>query len=222
MLKNHTVESLTALGMVIPFAGYEDVIKAFQSSDQLRPPKQNGILFVGDSDIRFWNFDGQFEKDFSGWPVLNRGFGGSRTWEILLNFNELVLSSHPQCIVYCCGDNDIAVLQQKGVSNAVLGFQLFLEQVKIKAPFVKKILYMAIHPSPIDAPLWNHIHEANQLIKEICSNSDLAEFMDYLYLLKDQKGNLRADCFKEDQLHFSSHFYNQWGEYIKPKLAEFN
>lgn len=218
-LPNLTIEKLKSLGMLIPKIGYEDDIKAFQEIDKKQKPIQNSILFVGDSDIRFWNHDNQFQNDFKGLPVINRGFGGSKTWEVLLYFNELILPSAPKKIVYCCGDNDIAVLEEKGVKNAVLGFALFLEQIELKIPSVEKIFYLGIHPSPSDEPLWGYIEDANQKLKKVCSENKKVEFIDYLHLLIDEKGKLKTNCFNDDGLHFSSSFYNCFANYLRPIIT---
>lgn len=204
--------------MEIPFVGFEDEILAFQELDKKTNSPKNGILFVGDSDIRYWTFNNQFNLDFKGLPVLNRGFGGARTWETLLYFDALVLPSQPHIIVYCCGDNDIAKLGKDGVKSAILGFQLFLEMVKLKASFVKKILYLEIHPSPVDEPLWGFISQANQKLEEICRNDAILEFVKYKFLLENEAGKLDSTNFKEDQYHFSPKFYHRFAEFLKPKL----
>jgi lysophospholipase L1-like esterase len=218
-IPNQSIESLKSLGMLIPKVGYEDEIKAFQELERKQKPIQNGILFVGDSDIRYWTHGEQFQKDFQGLPVTNRGFGGSKTWEVLLYFNELILPSSPKAIVYCCGDNDIAVLEKNGVKNAVLGFELFLEQVRLKAPTVEKIFYLGIHPSPSDEPLWGYINDANQQLRKVCAENKKVEFVDYLFLLMDKQGKLNANCFNEDGLHFSPSFYKNFANYLRPIIT---
>lgn len=218
MNQNPTVEMLRASGMEIPFVGFEEEIQAFQEIDKKSHPQQNGILFTGDSDIRFWNFENQFQNDFKSLPVLNRGFGGARTWEMLLYFNELILPSQPSIIVYCCGDNDIARMEEAGVKSAVLGFQLFVEMVKEKAPFVKKILYLEIHPSPVDEPLWGYIAQANKKLKEFCSNQSSVEFFEYKYLLLDESKKIDTKNFREDRLHFTPEFYQRFAGVLYPKL----
>lgn len=219
MLQNPTVEMLRSKGMEIPLVGFEDEILAFQELDKKFPTQPNGILFTGDSDIRFWTFDNQFQNDFNNLPVLNRGFGGARTWEMLLNFNELILPSRPAIIVYCCGDNDIARLEAAGVKSAVLGFQLFVEMVKERAPFVKKILYLEIHPSPVDEPLWGYISQANIKLKELCHKQSLVEFYEYTNLLLDESKKIDEKKFREDRLHFSPAFYQRFASVLYPKLV---
>jgi len=215
-----TSEELNRLGMTIPDVGFRDQIDQFVETDRAVPPAPGGILFLGDSDIRFWNDGGRFAENFAGLPVLNRGFGGARTWETLLYFAETVLPSRPRLVVYCCGDNDIAGLGEKGVASAVAGFRLFLDQVRKQAPFVKKILYLGIHPSPSDEPLWGFIEQANALLRPLCRESGgLAEFVDYLHILLDSRGRPRAELFRSDGLHFGPELYRQLGAFLRPRLG---
>jgi hypothetical protein len=179
-----------------------------------------GIVFVGDSDIRLWRADNGFAEDFAGLPALNRGFGGARTWETLLYFNDLVMPYAPRRIVYCCGDNDIAKLRDQGVASAVQGFRLFLEAVRVNAPSVRRVLYLAIHPSPSDEPLWGFIEQANAQVRTLCERSEgLAEWVDYRHLLLDARGRPRDDCFRPDRLHVTRDFYRQWGSFLRSRLG---
>jgi len=215
---SYTVEQLRQKGMEVPVVGFEDEIRVFQALDKKSSSISNGILFVGDSDIKYWTINDQFSNDFNGLPVLNRGFGGARTWETLLYFDDLVLPSQPSIIVYCCGDNDIARLGKNGVQSAVLGFQLFVELIKSKADFVKKVLYLEIHPSPVDEHLWSYISEANEKLEEFCNKDNMLEFVTYKFLLQNESGKLDSENFKEDQYHFSPKFYKRFAEFLKPKL----
>lgn len=205
-------------GMEIPFVSFEDEIQKFKEFDSNNQVVKNGILFVGDSDIRYWTFDNQFYLDFKELPVLNRGFGGARTWETLLYFNELILPSQPEIIVYCCGDNDIAKLAKDGVNSAVVGFQLFVEMVKSRAPFVNKILYLEIHPSPADEPLWGFISQANLRLEKICEDETMLQFIKFKFLLENKVGKLDPKNFIEDQYHFSPKFYQRFADFLRPKL----
>ena len=57
------------------FAKWEKEIAAFEVSGKKKPPPKGSILFIGSSTIRMWT---TLAADFSGHPVINRGFGGSQ------------------------------------------------------------------------------------------------------------------------------------------------
>jgi len=209
-------ENLEAMGMVVPEVRFEDEIARCVEADAGRPP-QGGILFVGDSDIRRWD-PAAMADAFAGLPVINRGFGGARTWEVLLSFNRIVLPYRPRVIVYCCGDNDIARLKENGVASAVTGFRLFADLVTTHLPATGRILYLAIHRSPSDAPLWGFIERANVGIRRVCGAAGMAEFVDYLHLLAEPDGRLREEAFMPDGLHVTPAFYRHLSAFLRPLL----
>lgn len=214
----YTKEDLEALGMNIPGVGFADAIQKFVEADCQQLPAPGGILFVGDSDIACWNHENCFAEGFAGLPALNRGFGGARTWEVLIYFAQVVLPYRPRTIVYCAGDNDIANLKADGVASAVTGFRLFLGLVDAFLPDTRRVLYLGIHPSPKDEPLWGYIAEANRQIVRICQDSKVAEFVDFNHLLHDADGRIRPELFRPDRLHFTPAFYRTLNAFLQPKL----
>ncbi|MCX8107870.1 MAG: GDSL-type esterase/lipase family protein [Verrucomicrobiae bacterium] len=209
---------LARLGFSIPSVNFADEIAAFGKTVQ-NPDQPVGVLFVGNSDIRRWD-KGAWDRHFSDLLALNRGFGGARTWETLIYFDRIVLPYKPRVIVYCAGDNDIAKLGAEGVKSAVRGFKLFAEMVNLHLPETKRILYLAIHPSPCDRPLWGYIAAANRELRRFCRQSRKACFVDYLHLLHDDKGELRANCFEKDGLHFTPEFYEELSGFLEPMIRK--
>jgi lysophospholipase L1-like esterase len=214
-----TRAALVRRGMRIPEVRFRADVRRFAAADRKSPPAPGGALFVGDSDIRFWNEGGLFAECFAGLAATNRGFGGARTWETLLFFEELVSPHRPAVLVYCCGDNDIARLGEPGAGSAVTGFRLFLELLAARAPEVRRVLYLGIHPSPVDEPLWGAIARANDGLRQVCRESaGLAEFVDYNGLLVDAAGRPRPELFRPDGLHFSGGVYRTLGAFLRPKV----
>ena len=62
------------------------------------------IVFVGSSSIRMW----KTADYFTGFPIINRGFGGSHLSDVNFFINETVIKYKPRIIVLYAGDNDIA------------------------------------------------------------------------------------------------------------------
>jgi lysophospholipase L1-like esterase len=210
---------LVRRGMTVPEVRFRREVARFAAADREAPPAAGGALFVGDSDIRFWNEGGLFAECFAGLPVANRGFGGARTWETLLHFDALVPPHRPRLVVYCCGDNDIARLGGPGAASAVTGFRIFLELLAARAPEVRRALYLGIHPSPSDEPLWDAIARANQGIRKVCRGSGgRAEFVDYNRLLLDGRGRPRPKLFRPDGLHFGAELYRRLGKLLRPRI----
>lgn len=63
------------------------------------------IIFTGSSSIRMWS---GLKADFPGYNVVNRGFGGSQTSDLLAYLDALVIRHKPAAVFIYEGDNDIA------------------------------------------------------------------------------------------------------------------
>src|SRR5437773_482564 len=73
-------------------APFEAEIRAFEAADAKARPAPGGVLFVGSSSIRLWK---TLAEDFSGVPVINRGFGGSQVRHSTLYADRIVLPYKP-------------------------------------------------------------------------------------------------------------------------------
>ena len=104
------------------------------------------------------------------------------------------------------------------MASAVAGFRLFADQVTSHLPATRRILYLAIHRSPSDVPLWGFIERANGEIRRVCRAYGMVEFVDYLHLLIGPDGELREKAFMPDGLHFTPAFYRQLSVLLRPFL----
>jgi lysophospholipase L1-like esterase len=215
-----SVEGLRARGMFVPDVRYRREIDLFARSDARGAPPTGGILFVGDSDFTLWRKDGLFGECFRGMRVLNRGFGGARSWEVLVYFREAVEPSRPATIVYNAGDNDLFAGPGVTPEKVRLGFELFLEAVRTRLPETRRVACMALHRAPDREDDRARQDEVNRLLAGLCSESPLAEFVDYAPLLLDADGKLRPECFLPDGLHYSPQFYREWGAFLRPLLEK--
>jgi GDSL-like lipase/acylhydrolase family protein len=214
-----TVEDLEQAGMMIPNLRWEDEIARLEA---LGPAKPGGILFVGDSDFRFWNIGGKFEQAFGDLPATNVGFGGARIWETLLHFHRVVLPHRPRTILYLAGDNDLIGLGDtpEAVRNVEIGFRLFLDAVEQHLPSVERLIYLALHAAPGRADADAVQANANARLKALCDARPFAELLDYTALLYDTDGQLRPEAFRPDGLHFSDTFYDEWAAFLRPLLQQ--
>ena len=87
----------------IPFG--KEVKEIVKRNDSLWDSSKETIVFVGSSSIRFWE---DLQDRFPEKQVLNSGFGGSQTSDLLLHLNDLVLRYQPKKVFIYEGDNDIS------------------------------------------------------------------------------------------------------------------
>ena len=73
-----------------------DDIQAFKKQDSIHPPPKNAILFVGSSSFTKWT---SVQKDFPGYTIINRGFGGSSLPDVIRYQNDVIFPYHPKQVV---------------------------------------------------------------------------------------------------------------------------
>ena len=82
---------LSVITLISPAMGqsnpYESTIRGFEQADLLNPPPTNSILVLGSSTIVGWH---TMEAAFPRFNVLNRGFGGSQTSDVLYFYDRIL------------------------------------------------------------------------------------------------------------------------------------
>jgi hypothetical protein len=208
---------LAAAGCFVPAVKWEDEIRAFEAADAADPPAPGQVLFLGDSDIRFWREDGRFERDFAGLAAINRGFGGARTWEMVAYFPRIVEPYAPGRIVYNCGDNDLLA---PGVTDAMIlaGFRVFVELVRERLPLTGRIFYTSIKPCPKLLHLWPRQQRVNELIRAYCAGGADLQFIDYWQTVLNPDGTIRQSAFRADGVHLAPAHYGEWTAILRPLI----
>ena len=80
----------------------DDIQKKYESKwDDSKPT----IVFTGSSSIRMWK---DLQQMFPGHQIVNTGFGGSQTSDLLYYVYDLIYRYHPTKVFIYEGDNDIA------------------------------------------------------------------------------------------------------------------
>ena len=77
------------------FEDFKNEIEAFKKNDSIVPPPTNAILFVGSSSFNYWK---DIINYFPGYPIINRGFGGSTLLDVQYYIKETILKYRPKKI----------------------------------------------------------------------------------------------------------------------------
>jgi lysophospholipase L1-like esterase len=189
---------------------WEPEIRAFEKKDQLQPPPQNAILFVGSSSIRKWT---NLAKDFPGLQVINRGFGGSQIDDSIAFASRIIFPYHPRIIVFYAGDNDLAA--EKSPDQVVAEYTNFVGVVHAQLPQTR-IVYIAIKPSLARWKLQDKIQETNHRIAAL--QEPYLSFVDIYPSMLGPDGKPEKDLLLEDGLHPSEKCYRLWASLIRPYL----
>lgn len=194
---------------------YEAEIRAFEAADRDSPPEPGRVLFIGSSSIRMWE---TLASDMAPAPVLNRGFGGSKTHEVLAVFDRIVLPYEPSVIVYYCGDNDLGT-DNTDARGAAEGFVAFDRRARELWPRVR-VLYIPIKPSLARWGNWEAMARANGMVREYCERTAGAEYLDTATPMLGADGRPDPSLFLEDGLHLNSRGYAVWTGVVRGPVLE--
>lgn len=186
-------------------------IRAFEHQDELAPPAEKGIVFVGSSSIRLWDL----QKWFPGFPVINRGFGGSIMSDSVYFADRIVTKYKPRTVVVYAGDNDVA----RGVTPVDVAddFREFVAKVRAALPEVR-IVYVSIKPSIARWDSYQQMTDANRRIQQIAGADPMIEFVDIATSMIGDDGKPRHALFVDDGLHLSDVGYRLWSDRLRPFL----
>lgn len=195
---------------------FEEEIWAFEYQDSIHPPDSNQILFTGSSSIKLWK---TLERDMTPLPVLNRGFGGSITEQVVYYAPRIIKPYKPKLIVLYVGENDIA-------NDKVPAKRPFISFVKLKLYLDKHLpnthlMYIAMKPSPRRWEWQKKFDTANDLIREYIEKQPNMSYIDVKGAMLDESGRVRGDIFVSDSLHMNKKGYRIWTNIIKPEVMHF-
>ncbi len=192
---------------------YEPEIAAFEAADKAAPPPPGQVLFIGSSSIRMWT---TLARDMNPAPVLNRGFGGSKTGEVLAVFDRIVLPYTPRVIVYYCGDNDLGT-DNTDSQAAADGFLEFDRRARAAWPSVR-VLYIPIKPSLARWKNWPAMQRANDIVRAYCARTPGATYLDTVSPTLTPEGRPDPAVFREDGLHLNAAGYERWTKVVRPAV----
>jgi lysophospholipase L1-like esterase len=194
---------------------YEE-IQQFKKQDSTSFPPANAILFVGSSSFTKWT---DVQSWFPGYPIINRGFGGSTLPDVIRYANDIIFPYHPRQVVIYCGENDFEEADSPTVQTVFGRFKQLFQLIRRKMPR-ENIVYISMKPSPSRAGRMKKQEEVNKLAKNFISIQKNASFVDVYHKMLDKQGKPLPGIFLDDSLHMNAKGYTIWQKAIRPYLAK--
>ena len=197
-----------------PLYWEKDIEKILERYDEI---PDVDIVFIGSSSIRKWE---SLEEDFSGYSVVNHGFGGSKVADSTYWYDELVTPFNPEVVVIFSGTNDINGIEGNSKTGQEV-FELvvdFVEYSLQENPSVE-VYYISISPTKARWDVWDEAKIANDLIKAYADITDMFTFIDTTDELL-LNGEPNSNLFVFDGLHLNDDGYEIWANIIKPIVTE--
>ena len=190
-----------------PLRFEEEVVQIQQKYEEV-PPLEEAIVFTGSSSIKMWK---DIQSYFPEQPIINTGFGGSQTSDLIQYVDELIIQYQPIKVFIYEGDNDIS--EGKPTSEIMEDMHTLVGKIKSKLPEAQ-IFLISAKPSISRWHLKENYLELNRHLKEYTQSHENLEFVDVWTPMLDGEGNPRANIFLEDQLHMNQTGYDIWSEVL--------
>ncbi|MEM1338052.1 MAG: GDSL-type esterase/lipase family protein [Bacteroidota bacterium] len=190
----------------IPFE--DEVQEIVERNDSLWDASRTTIVFTGSSSIRLWE---DLQQRFPSQQVLNTGFGGSQSTDLLHHLEKLVLRYKPNKVFIYEGDNDIF---EKKPPREILATTLeIVTQLKSAVPALEIVLISA-KPSISRWKYRGKYKRLNKKFMKLAQQLPDLSFVDVWYpMLNGRK--LRKDIFISDGLHMNTTGYDIWYEVLR-------
>lgn len=189
---------------------FAEEVKKFENAEN-RYPKENRIVFTGSSSIRLWV---DFKSYFPEHNVINTGFGGSETSDLIHYKDLLVTQFNPKQVFIYEGDNDL--------NSGKTAISVFSDIAKLVNSLledgVESVVIIAPKPSIARWSLKNEYEKLNDSLEILAGLSDKVKFADVWTPMLNTDGSLKKDIFLEDGLHMNAKGYDLWIKVIGPLL----
>ncbi|MBF8964107.1 hypothetical protein I0P70_12700 [Pontibacter sp. FD36] len=195
-------------------AKWEKEIRAFERKDSLDMPAKGGIVFTGSSSIKRWT---SLPQEYPDYPIIMRGFGGSRLGDATFYFGRIVKKYQPRQVFLYSGENDIAAGSTSEMTFKE--FKAFARKMKKELPKAE-LVYLSIKPSISRWDRYPTMQVVNQKIKRYALWHRKVKFLDVSSPMIGTDGMPKAELFLSDKLHMTATGYNIWRSIIEPHLAD--
>jgi len=193
---------------------WEPEIEKFTELDKTERYADDAIIFAGSSSIRLWS---TLAEDMAPFSVIRRGYGGAKLSDFAVYADRIFAPLPGRALVLFIA-NDITGGEKDKSPEEVK--KLFLNLVKTfrKSHPGAPVFWIAITPSRSRWKAWSQISEANDLIREACTNGRDLYFIPTEHAFLNEQGEPREELFRDDKLHLNSEGYKVWTDIIKGEL----
>jgi hypothetical protein len=193
---------------------WEPDIQKFEQLDKSESYPKESILFAGSSSIRLWSTLG---KDMAPYPIIQRGFGGSRISDVVV-YAHRIFDPHPCKAIVIFIANDITGSDQdKSPEEVATLFRVLLKTIR-ETHHETPVFWIETTPTGSRWKVWPQVQEMNKLVQKVCLSQKNTYFIDTDYAFLNVNGLPNDELFREDKLHLSDKGYAIWTEIIKKEL----
>jgi lysophospholipase L1-like esterase len=213
---------LLLLGLLSGCASHRDLaseplrmsqdIASFEEKDRVEPPPEGGLLLSGASTMRLWK---SAPQDFAPMPLINRGFGGSYTTEVLGYMERITLPYRPRVVVLHCGSNDINA--GDSAERVVARVEAYLAGLRKVCPDAALVILATTH-APSRRAKWDEMRKADAGFRRIAAATKATPFVDINEALNFPGDEPRPGMYLKDDLHPTEAGYAAMLKVVRPAV----
>lgn len=184
------------------------------------------IVFYGPSNIQMWY---SLEKDMLPYKAQNHGMGGCIDPEMIAFAPRMLYAFRPSVVFFQTGSNDLAngLSLEQILQNKKEMYGLYLEHMPDT-----KLVVMSGLPLPNRQEFWADTVKTNNLLKQMCEQTERMYFMDATDAMLSETGpeNMKTgtgdgryftpEYFRADGIHLNKKGHDVWTARIKQILSE--
>ena len=191
-------------------------IDNFEKLDTQESYPNDAILFVGSSSIRKWT---NIKEDMAPYPVIQRGFGGSKLEDLAFYFKRIVYPHRFRALVIFSGTNNLTAKPSDSTPKELESLAKHIrKEIKQKYPNTP-VFWIAITPTNARWKAWPQVQEANRLVQNMCKQTPNFHFIETASNYLGPDGLPINNLFIADQIHMNEDGYHIWAKIIKKELA---
>ncbi|MFA6946246.1 MAG: glycerophosphodiester phosphodiesterase family protein [Pedobacter sp.] len=195
---------------------WENDIQKFEELDKSETYSPEAVLFAGSSSIRLWS---TLATDMAPYPVIQRGFGGSRLSDLVV-YAERIFEPHPCNAIVLFVANDITGNDlDKSPEEVADLFKSVLKTIRKSHP-VTPVYWIEVTPCSSRWKVWPEIKKSTELIRRVCENQKYTYSIRTDFAFLNSEGKPKDELFIKDLLHLNPDGYAVWTEIIKKEMRK--
>ena len=180
------------------------------------------LVMIGDSITHGWCRMKDYADTFRDCNLLNLGFPGDRTQNVLWRIQHGALDGiSPKLVTLMIGTNHMHK-PKKGYTpdtseDVFTGIQAVVAEVRKRLPD-SKLVVLSVFPRR-SGPENERVKAVNAMLPKLADGKNVVH-LDINKGFLDEKGEMNAALYNRDKLHLNSDGYTVWAKALEPILAE--
>ena len=180
------------------------------------------LVMIGDSITHNWERMDNYESTFEGRNLLNLGFAGDRTQNVLWRLQHGALDGvSPKLVTLMIGTNHMH-LPKKGYTpdtpeDIFTGIQAVVAEIRTRLPNSKLIVFSVFPRGPEAAQ--QRVNAVNAMLPQLADQQHVFH-VDLNHAFLDENGAFNRALYKGDQLHLNHQGYEAWARVLVPLLED--